>query len=165
MIPVHLHIGAIEIRLQKRYSTKKKNPHKRGLSSVGGISMFMMWICMESLVIILRFISIRVTILQVITLHDHNSTGALFCRDPYSCLPRENVIIFIHVSFGKKTTFSCPRHDPLTLTNVCIYNVMMHNLAPKKSISWYVLKYVLSRRYNLQKIRSNKQLSLSNNFF
>lgn len=101
MIPVHFHIGAIEIRLQKKDTQRYKPPHKRGLSSVGGISMFMMWICIESLVIILRFISIRVTILQVITLHDHNSTGALFCRDLYLCLPRENVIIFIHVFFEK----------------------------------------------------------------
>lgn len=154
MIPVHFHIGAIEIRLQKRYSTKNP-PHKRSLSSVGGISMFMMWICIESLVIILRFISNGVTILQVIILHDHNSTGALFCRDLYLCLPRENVIIFIHVSFGKKT-FSCPRNDSLTLTEVCINNVLMYYLdislkvhRRNMSISWYVLKYVLSRRYNL----------------
>lgn len=131
MIPVYFHIGD---QAPKKILNEKKNPQKRGLSSVSDNLMFMMWICIESLVIILRFISIRVTILQVITLHDHISTGPLFCRDPYSCLPRENGIIFIHVSFGKKKPFSCPRNDSLTLTDVCIYNVMMHNLAPKKSI-------------------------------
>lgn len=100
-IPIHFHIEAIGISLQKKILNQKKNQHKRGSYSVGDILMFMMWICIESLVIILRFISIRVTILQVIILHDHNSTGALFCRDLYLCLPRENVIIFIHVSFEK----------------------------------------------------------------
>lgn len=92
--------------------TQRKKPHEKGLSSVEGISMFMMWICIESLVIILRFISIRVTILQVITLHDHISTGPLFCKDPYSCLPRENGIIFIHVSFGKKNIFLPQKRFP-----------------------------------------------------
>lgn len=100
VILVHFHIGEIEIRLQKRYITKKT--HKRGLCSVGGISMFMMWIFVESLVIIRRFKSIRFTILQVIVLHDHNSTAALFCRDPYSCLPREKWNYFHPCIFRKK---------------------------------------------------------------